>query len=110
MPILALLLCRAALGISMAARLPAWEAYDEPFHFAYAAQIARQGTLPDSSNPMRIHPPAYHALIAAFMWLSGSAQTPLAPPDHNKYFYEATAASTSPCPPARPNSTAPSAT
>lgn len=88
MPILALLLCRAALGISMAARTPAWEAYDEPFHFAYAAQIARQGTLPDSSNPMRIHPPAYHALIAAFMWLSGSAQTPLAPPDHNKYFYE----------------------
>jgi hypothetical protein len=84
---LALLLCRAALGIGMAIRTPAWEAYDEPFHFAYAAQLARQGTLPDSSNPMHIHPPAYHALIAAFMHLSGSLDTPLAPPDHNWYFY-----------------------
>jgi hypothetical protein len=85
--LLSLLLCRAALGIGMAIRTPAWEAYDEPFHFAYAAQLARQGTLPDSGNPMHIHPPAYHALIAAFMQLSGSLETPLAPPDHNWYFY-----------------------
>ncbi|PJF31728.1 MAG: hypothetical protein CUN51_01955 [Candidatus Thermofonsia Clade 1 bacterium] len=86
--IIAVLLCRAAFGIGVAMRTPAWEAQDEPFHFAYAAQIARQGTLPDSNNPMHIHPPAYHALVAAFMWLSGSTQTPLAPPDHNWYFYE----------------------
>ncbi|MFQ3537109.1 MAG: glycosyltransferase family 39 protein [Aggregatilineales bacterium] len=86
--LLALLACRAGLGVGLAARLPAWEAYDEPFHFAYAAQIARQGTLPDSSNPMHIHPPAYYALVAAFMWLSGSHQTPLAAPDHNWYLYE----------------------
>lgn len=86
--IIAVLLCRAAFGIGVAVRTPAWEAQDEPFHFAYAAQIARQGTLPDSNNPMHIHPPAYYALVAAFMWLSGGAQTPLAPPDHNWYFYE----------------------
>lgn len=84
---LAVLMLRAALGIGMALRAPAWEAYDEPFHFAYAAQLARQGTLPDSSNPMHIHPPAYHALIAAFMRFSNSADTPLAPPDHNWHFY-----------------------
>lgn len=85
---LALLLCRAAVGFAVALATPPWEAYDEPFHFAYAAQLARQGTLPDSSNPMHIHPPAYYAVIAAFMVLSGSTQTPIAPPDHNLYFYE----------------------
>jgi len=86
--ILTLLAFRAALGINLAVHTPAWEAYDEPFHFAYAAQLAQQGTLPDSSNPMHIHPPAYHALVAAFMWLSGSARTQLAPPERNWYLSE----------------------
>jgi hypothetical protein len=86
--LLALLVCRAAAGFAVALATPPWEAYDEPFHFAYAAQLARQGTLPDSANPMHIHPPAYYALLAAFMVLSGSTQSPIAPPDHNLYFYE----------------------
>ncbi|MCE7949363.1 MAG: hypothetical protein DYG88_18240 [Chloroflexi bacterium CFX4] len=86
--LLFLLLCRAAVGFAVALATPPWEAYDEPFHFAYAAQLAQQGTRPDSTNPMHIHPPAYYTLLAAFMVLSGSAQTPIAPPDHNLYFYE----------------------
>ncbi len=87
-------LIRFGSGILYSRVVPAWESYDEPWHFAYAIQIATTGTLPQDSDPIpnneRIQPPAYYFVLAAFLKLSGSDVSAFQYPDRNPYFFYGT--------------------
>ena len=84
-------LIRFGLGLSYSRAVPAWEAYDEPSHFAYVVQLATQGTLPLATDPIpnseRIQPPGYYLLLAVFLKLSHSDVSTFHYPDLNPYFY-----------------------
>jgi hypothetical protein len=85
----------AGLRVSLA--VPAWEAYDEPAHFAYVVTLATTGRLPQAPEtvqitqaahtPERIQPPLYYAVMAAALWLSGTEVAQFVYPDRNPYFY-----------------------
>jgi hypothetical protein len=89
--IVLIMLIRFGLGLSYSRAIPAWEAYDEPSHFAYAVQLATQGTLPLATDPIpnneRIQPPGYYLLLVAFLKLSASDVSAFRYPDLNPYFY-----------------------
>ncbi|MEP7286465.1 MAG: DUF2142 domain-containing protein [Chloroflexota bacterium] len=80
-----------AFGLSYLFAAPAWEAYDEPFHFGYAARIASQGTLPQETdnpvNPERIQPPLYYLGLASLLSASGSDVSAYQFPTMYPFFY-----------------------
>lgn len=89
-----ILLIRFGSGLLYSHVTPAWESYDEPYHFAYAIQIATTGTLPQNSDPVpnneRIQPPAYYLLLATFLKLTGSDVSAFQYPERNPYFFYGT--------------------
>lgn len=84
-----ILLLRVSFGLAYVHTVPPWEASDEPFHLAYALHLAERGTLPGPDDtPESIQPPAYYALVAGWLRLSGTSTMALWPPPRNPYFYE----------------------
>lgn len=81
-------------GIEYLFAVPSWESYDEPGHFAYAAQLADKGRLPseldENVNPERIQPPLYYLGLAAILWLSHSDVSDFTFPTLNPYFHYGT--------------------
>src|SRR5450759_5274091 len=63
-----ILALRLVLGLSYSALNPLGEAPDEADHYAYAAYIGREASLPTGTTMTQAkHPPLYHLLAA---WLS----------------------------------------
>lgn len=63
-----ILLARLIFGLAYSTLNPLGEAPDEADHYAYAAYIARAGTLPVGPEMTQgKHPPLYHGLAAHFM-------------------------------------------
>jgi len=93
--LIAIVLIRLLIGLAYSRSIPAWESYDEPWHFAYAVQIATHGTLPSGTdkvlNNERIQPPGYYLLLAAVLRLSGSDVAGFQYPRVNPLFYYGTA-------------------
>jgi Predicted membrane protein (DUF2142) len=89
-----LVLLRFAFGINYCLAVPAWEAYDEPGHFAYAASLATHKALPQETdavpNPERIQPPLYYLGLAAFLTVSGTDVGAFRFPATYPYFYYGT--------------------
>ncbi len=85
------MLIRFAFGLSYSRAVPAWEAYDEPGHFAYALQLASPAmsaaAIDRQANTERIQPPGYYLLLAAFIKLSNSDVSTFRFPELNPYFY-----------------------
>lgn len=76
------------LALGYAIRIPAWEAYDEPYHAAYVVWLAAGGPLPPPpDNLQRIQPPAYYLIMAGFARLSQSDVHTFTYPPRNPYFY-----------------------
>lgn len=93
----AIILWRWGVGAQISLAVPAWEAYDEPGHFAYAVTLATTGRLPErpdtvrptsaAETPERIQPPLYYALIALALSASNTDVSNFQYPDPNPYFY-----------------------
>ena len=75
-PLLLLLAARLALGLAYSQVVPAWEAYDEDGHFAYAHFLAAHHNLVLPANDPeaaqiweKFQPPLYYDLIAPLVRL-----------------------------------------
>ncbi len=70
--LLAVLALRLLLGLAYSVFNPLGEAPDEADHYAYAAYIGREGSLPAGTAVTQSkHPPLYHALAAAASFWTG---------------------------------------
>ncbi len=90
--LIVLLVARLALGLAYSQMVPAWEAYDEDGHFAYAGYLGQHHTLTLPANDPaaaqiweKFQPPLYYNLIAPVIALfaPGAAFPTL---ERNPYF------------------------
>lgn len=75
------------LAILYSLVIPAWEATDEPLHFAYAAFIRTQRQLPTDASTVTAahHPPLYYGILAAILTGFKEADLAYQPPPNPDY-------------------------